>query len=145
MTFFWDDRERQIAGKDAEQPEEPRYDEEIGSTCTRSDFYFISDDFSYNLVRTRAEVPADEDYVEIYAEYDRISETSSIHLFFYNECGQLINSPYQFETAGQSDLPVSLTSGGKRMLKDLLDNFFFEHIVPLAPTDEEPEGVTADE
>ena len=139
MTFFWDDRERQIDGKGAEQPEEPRYDEVIGSTCIRSDFYFVGDDFSYNLVRTRAEVPADEDYVEIYSEYDRISETSSIYLFFYNECGQLINSPYPFETCGLSDLPVSLTSGGKRLLKGIMDDFFYEHIVPMAAPAEEDE------
>jgi hypothetical protein len=135
--IFWDDRERQIDGKGAEQPEEPRYDEVLGSTCIRSDFYFVGDDFSYNIVRTRAEVPDDEDYVEVYTEYDRISETSTIHLFFYNECGNLISEPYPFELAAPSEPPISFTSEGKRQLKAILDNFFFEHIVPLAPAEED--------
>lgn len=138
MTIFWDDRERQIDGKDVENSEEPRYDEVLGSTCTRSDFYYLSDDFAYNIVRTRAEVPADEDYVEIYSEYDRITETSTIHLFFYNECGNLISEPYPFELAAPSEPPISFTSDGKRQLKVIMDNFFYEHIVPMtAPADDE--------
>lgn len=137
--IFWDERESQIDGREHENPEEPRYDEVIGSTCTRSDYYYLDDKFSYNIVRTRAEVPEDEDFVEIYAEYDRISETSTIYLFFYNECGHLISAPYPFETAGLSDLPVSFTSAGKRQLKGILDNFFYEHIVPITTPAEEPE------
>lgn len=143
MTIFWDDREKEIDGKEQENSEEPRYDEVIGSTCTRSDFYYLNDEFSYNVVRTRAEVPEDEDYVEIYAEYDQISETSKIYLFFYDECGQLISAPYQFELAAPSEPPISFTSDGKRQLKGILDAFFFEHIVPMVSPEEE-EGVSED-
>lgn len=140
--IFWDDRERQIDGKEHENPEEPRYDEVLGSTCTRSDFYYLNDEFSYNIVRTRGEVPEDEDFVEIYSEYNQISETSTIHLFFYNECNNLISPPYTFGHAEQSELPISLTHDGKRILKGIMDDFFFEHILPLSPIPtDEPEVI----
>ena len=88
-------------------------------------------------------MPEDENYVEIYAEYDRISETSKIYLFFYNECGQLISAPCPFGIRELSNLPVSLTHDGKRLLKGIMDDFFYEHIVPIT-TPAEEEEVTAD-